>query len=153
MGMFYRWHVDLCGPFPASTFKSQYVMICVESFSKHAELIPMPDKSSETCAFHFLHNVIARFGACAEVVTEQGTEFDGKFAALLSDAQIDHRRASANHSQSNGLAERCVQTLKICLKKVLDGNAARIPLWDVQVAWIALRIPHYTSGVDQAHSI
>ncbi len=54
--------------------------------------------------------MLAHFGACAEVITDQGTEFAAAFHELLSDALIDH-------PQANGLAERCVQTLKQCLKK------------------------------------
>ena len=36
---------------------------------------------------------------------------------MLQDALIDHRRTSSNHPQANGLAERCVRTLKHGLKK------------------------------------
>jgi hypothetical protein len=81
MGLFYRWHVDLCGPFAASDRGSQYVMVAVEAYSKHAELIPIPNKSAAETAYAFLHNVLARFGACAEVVTDQGTEWEGQFAS------------------------------------------------------------------------
>ena len=138
MGMFYRWHVDLAGPFPLSTMSNKYVMVCVEAFSKHAELIPIPNKAASTTTFAFLHNVLARYGACAEVVTDQGNEWDAEFYELLTDAFIDHRRTSANRPQSNGLAERCVQTLKRCLRKQLTGLKDGASRWDTLVAWIAL---------------
>jgi site-specific DNA-cytosine methylase len=139
MGMFYRWHVDLAGPFPVSAMGHRYVMVCVEAFSKHAEMIPISQKSAEHTAYAFTHNVICRFGACAEVVTDQGTEWDSSFYELLSDSFIDHRRTSANRPQSNGLAERCVQTIKACLQKQLDGGSQKaVKDWDKLVAWIAL---------------
>ena len=148
MGMFYRWHVDLAGPFPVTSQGNTYVMVCVEAFSKHAELIPSPSKDSNVTARAFLHNVIARFGACAEVVTDQGKEWDGEFYELLTDCFIDHRRTSANRPQSNGLAERCVQTLKTCLRKLITGQKGGAEKWDEHVAWIALgyRVtPHDTT--------
>ena len=138
MGMFYRWHVDLAGPFPVTARGHTYVMVCVEAFSKHAELIPITSKHSDVTAHAFLHNVIARFGACAEVVTDQGNEWDSEFYELLSDCFIDHRRTSANRPQSNGLAERCVQTLKTCLRKQITGLKGEAENWDKLVAWIAL---------------
>ena len=150
MGMFYRWHVDLAGPFPTTSRGNAYVMVCVEAFSKHAELIPIPSKDADVTAHAFLHNVIARFGACAEVVTDQGKEWDGEFYELLTDCFIDHRRTSANRPQSNGLAERCVQTLKICLRKQINGVKNGAEKWDELVAWVALgyRVtPHSSTKV------
>ena len=147
MGMFYRWHVDLAGPFPTTSRGNAYVMVCVEAFSKHAELIPIRSKDADVTAHAFLHNVIARFGACAEVVTDQGKEWDAEFYELLTDCFIDHRRTSANRPQSNGLAERCVQTLKICLRKQINGTKGGADKWDEMVAWIALgyRVTPHTS--------
>ena len=138
MGMFYRWHVDLAGPFPVTARGHTYVMVCVEAFSKHAELIPITSKHSDVTAHAFLHNVLARFGACAEVVTDQGNEWDSEFYELLTDCFIDHRRTSANRPQSNGLAERCVQTLKTCLRKQITGRKGGSENWDKLVAWVAL---------------
>ena len=155
MGMFYRWHVDLCGPFPASERGHKYVMVCVEAFSKHAEFIPIKDKTAAEVAYAFLHNVLARFGACAEVVTDQGTEFQGAFHDLLSDCFIDQRTTSSHHPQANGLAERCVQTLKQCLKKHSETDAPIEP-WDKLVAWIALSYrcaPQASTGVAPYHML
>ena len=151
MGLFYRWHVDHCGPFkPATPRGNRYVMVCIEAYSKFAVMTPIPNKTSEETAYAFLHCVLARFGACAEVVTDNGTEFESHFSDLLSDAFIDRRITSAGHPQSNGLAERCVQTLKNCLRKQValleneptllqtddEGNTT-LP-WDKFVPWIAL---------------
>ena len=155
MGMFYRWHVDLCGPFEVSEHGYHYVMVCVEAFSKHAEFIPIRNKTAVETAYAFLHNVLARFGACAEVVTDQGTEFQGAFQELLSDSFIDHRTTSSHHPQANGLAERCVQTLKQCLKKHIElGQHPNT--WDKLVAWIALAYrcaPQASTGIAPYHML
>lgn len=50
---------------------------------------------------------------------------------------IDHRTTSANHPQADGLAERCVQSVKTALAKcVLDRRS--LLDWDTQLHWIAL---------------
>jgi hypothetical protein len=120
MGLFYRWGVDLCGPFPTSTQGNRYIMIAIEHYSKHAEVIPITEAKSDTTTRAFLQHVLSKFGACAEVVTDGGSEFKGRFSALLQDCYIDHMFTSAEHPQSNGLAERCVQTIKKCLGTVID---------------------------------
>jgi hypothetical protein len=151
--MFYRWHVDLAGPFSVSRNGNTHIMICVEAFSKHAEIIPIPNKESATTAYYFLHNVIARFGAMAEVVTDQGTEFLGQFQELMVQAQVDHRFTSAHHPQSNGLAERVVQTVKRALKKMLS-TCTDLQDWDTAAAWVALgyrATPQSSSRVSPYH--
>jgi hypothetical protein len=108
-GFCYRWSVDLAGPFqPVTQQGNTYVMIAIEHYTKHLEAITLPNNQSATVAFAFAHNVLARFGSCAEVVTDNGAEFQGDFHELLVSNLIDHRFTSALHPQAKGLAERAV---------------------------------------------
>ncbi len=66
----------------------------------------------------FLQQVLSRFGAYAECLIDQGSEFRGEFQDLLDHAFIDHRRTSKDHPQANGLAKRMVQTCKKGLRKI-----------------------------------
>ena len=136
-GMFFRWGVDLCGPFITSDRGNAYIMVCIEHFSKNIEVIPIPNKTAETTAYAFLSHVIGRYGGCAEVVTDRGTEFEGKFHQVLEECMITHRTTSANHPQANGLAERCVQTIKSALAKHCAQRGA-VADWDWALPRIAL---------------
>ncbi len=136
-GLFYRWGVDLAGPFAKSREGNLYVMICIEHFSKQVELVPLPAKEACHTANAFLSAVISRYGACAEVVTDRGTEFEGPFHQLLTDCLIDHRTTSPNHPQADGLAERCVQTVKKALAKHV-AQRKQLDDWDVQLHWVGL---------------
>ena len=93
MGMFSRWFVDLVGPFKASKHNNLYVMVMIEHFSKWVEVAPLPCKESWCTAKTFREHVLCRYGAPAEVLTDQGTEFGGEFQELLDEALIDHRRS------------------------------------------------------------
>jgi transposase InsO family protein len=137
MGLFYRWGVDCAGPFPASAGGNTTICIMVEHFSKMIELVAMPSKLAQHTAYAFLSAVLARYGACAQVVTDQGTEFEGEFASLLSDSFIDHCTTSPNHPQADGLAERAVQTIKNALSKHVAQHK-QLGDWDWQLHWIAL---------------
>ena len=112
-------------------------MVAIEHFSKHIELIPLPDKEASTTAAAFLQHILGRFGACAEVVTDQGTEFMGEFHTLLQQALIDHRFTAAGHPQADGLSERAVQTVKKALRKHCESGGA-VAEWDLVLPWIAL---------------
>jgi hypothetical protein len=134
--MFYHWSCDLVGELP-QTFKGNvYIMIMIEHFSKWVELVALLDKSSHNISQAFLQQVLSRFGACVECLTDQGSEFREKFQYLLDHALIDHRRTSRDHPQVDGLAERMVQTCnkglqKICLIKNKED-------WDLTLLYIVM---------------
>jgi hypothetical protein len=133
--MFYRWGFDLCGEFPVTSRGNKWVLIAVEHFSKHIELIPLRDKTAaETAAA--AAQVLCRFGAPAEVVTDGGGEFEGEFDQLLASCFVDHRVTSPHHPQANGLSERVVQTVKRSLRKLCEAQGTT--QWDEQLPWVAL---------------
>ena len=136
-GMFYRWGVDLAGPFVETAAGNLYVMIMIEHFSKHVEIVALPNKLPATTAAAFVQHVLGRFGSPAEVLTDRGGEWADEFAAMLQRALIDHRRTSAGRPQSDGLTERCVQTMKQSLSKMCAERGNR-DNWDKHLPWLAL---------------
>ena len=108
----FRWGIDFAGPLPESQRGNKYVLVCIKHTTKWIELIALPSKSSSNVARAFVDNILARFGARGEILTDQGTEFQGEFQTLLSKHEISHRIASREHPQADGLVERMVQTLK-----------------------------------------
>jgi len=108
----------------------------IEHFSKWVELVALLDKSSHSTSHAFLQQVLSRFRACAECLTNQGLEFKGEFQDLLDHVLIDHRRTSRDHPQANGLVERMVQMCKKRLRKIcLTKNKED---WDLALPYIAM---------------
>ena len=136
-GYMYRWSCDLAGPLPTTNSGNQYVFIAIEHYSKHLEVAAIPNKEALTTSAVFLSHVLCRFGACAEVVTDQGTEWQKEFHELLANSFIDHRMTSPSHPQANGLTERAVQTFKLALSKHIaqEGTTGQ---WDQYLHYIAL---------------
>ena len=136
MGMFYRRSVDLGRSFPQSTYGNYYIMVMIEHLSKWVEEVAIPSKKSSETARMFRQYVFCRYGAPAEVLTDQGTELQGEFQEMLDEALIDHRKTSRAHPKADGLAERMVPTLKVALRKVcLEGKASA---WEDRLATIAM---------------
>ncbi len=86
----------------------------------------LSDKSSHNTSQIFLQQVLSRFGACAECLTDQGLEFRGKFQDLLDHALIDHRQISRDHPQADGLVERMVQMCKKDFERFASLRTKRI---------------------------
>jgi transposase InsO family protein len=137
-GLFYRWSVDLCGPFPISKRGNRYVMVMIEGFSKQLEVSAIPDKSAATTAYAFTREVLCRYGSCAEVVTDQGAEWMDEFHQCLQASFIDHRTTSANHPSANGQAERTVQSVKRALEKYAALDTSNAATWDEYLPHVAL---------------
>ena len=137
MGLGYKWSLDFAGPLLPTSRGAKYVLVMVEHFSKWIELVALPQNSSELAAAAFLDRVLARFGAPAEVLTDQGREFLGDFEELCTQALIDHRTTSRDHPEADSLAERVVQTVKRGLRKygLFHGNHRD---WDLKLPWIAM---------------
>jgi hypothetical protein len=133
MGLFYRWGVNLCKMLHTSEDGDKYVVVMIEHFTKWVELVP------EKLSFYTaaaLKGVLTRFGAPAEVLTDQGEEFQREFATLLQKLLIDLRTTSRDHPQSNGLAERMVQVVKGALRKnCITFNKQH---WCRFLCWIAM---------------
>ncbi|CAI7752062.1 unnamed protein product [Closterium sp. NIES-54] len=82
-GLGYRWSLDLAGELPLSKKGKQYILVMVEHTSKWVEARALLSKNSGLIAEAFVEQVINMFGACGEVLTDQGTEFKGCFEETL----------------------------------------------------------------------
>jgi len=111
-------------------------MIMIKHFSKCVKLVAFPNKSSHNTSHVFLQQILSRFGACVECLTNQGLEFRGEFQNLLDHALIDHCRTSRDHPQADGLAERMIQTCKKGLWKICFTKNKKD--WDLALPYIAM---------------
>jgi transposase InsO family protein len=135
MGLFYRWGCDLFGPLPVTSTGSTYVFLATEYFSKTVVGVALPNKEAATTAAAYRDRVLCIYGAPAEMITDQGTEWRDQFSSLLAESFVDHRTTSAYHPQANGLTERAVQTIKRALAKMAYTAPAN---WDEHLPYVIL---------------
>jgi IS30 family transposase len=81
MGLGYRWSLDFAGPLVTTRSKKRFVLIGIEHFSKWCEVWALPSKVSTRVAEAFL-GVMTRYGACAELLTDNGQEFADELDVL-----------------------------------------------------------------------
>ena len=97
-------------------FKGRDYLEVVDYFSKYPELSPLKDKTSTTIMLK-LKSMFARHGIPEVIMSDNMPYTSHKFRAFAEEWGIELHTSSPLYSQSNGQAERFIQTLKRFLKK------------------------------------
>nr|VZH91149.1 unnamed protein product [Spirometra erinaceieuropaei] len=103
-----RVHIDFAGPLNGVSY-----LILVDAYSKWPEIAPLnPATASSTIAF--LRRIFSQHGLPEVLVSDNGSQFT---SSLFEDFCRQHLRSPPYHPQSNGQAERFVDTFKRALLK------------------------------------
>ena len=133
---FFKISCDLTGPLPVTNRDNKYIMVCNDHFSKKISARPLTSKHSWEVLRVFrevIHNnpYLPRI-----VLTDNGGEFKGSFAAFLAEKGIKHVTTAPYNPKANGLTERSNQTLKNRLQPHKNSTD-----WD-------LRLPEVTQLIN-----
>ncbi|XP_021709560.1 uncharacterized protein K02A2.6-like, partial [Aedes aegypti] len=102
-----RVHVDYAGP-----IEGDYYLIAVDSFSKWPEIV-QTNRITSAVTISILRGLFARLGMPVTLVSDNGTQFtSAEFADFCASNGIEHLTTAPFHPQSNGQAERFVDTFK-----------------------------------------
>ncbi|CAH8550920.1 unnamed protein product [Dicrocoelium dendriticum] len=105
-------HLDIVGPLPPSN-GFQYLLTCVDRFTRWPHAVPLRDVSTETVARTFIETWISFFGTPATITTDRGPQFTSSlFRDLSRLLGCSHIRTTAYHPAANGLVERFHRQLK-----------------------------------------
>jgi hypothetical protein len=117
---FAQWGIDIVGPLPRAPGNKKFLIVATDYFTKWVETEPLAH-IRDTDAKRFLwKNVITRFGIPWAVISDNGTQFDGKvFKGFCSDLGIKNFFSTPGYPQSNGQAE-------VSNKVILDGIKKRL---------------------------
>ena len=115
------WEMVGCDLFE---FRGNYYLVCVDYYSKWPEIARLDDLSSKTTVTH-LKSMFARYGIPDVVRSDNGPQFASQvFEDFQKSYGFKHLTSSPRFPQSNGKAERAVQTVKNLLKKAQDPYKA-----------------------------
>ena len=111
-----RVHIDFAGP-----VNGVFYLVIVDALSKWPEVIPLTTITTGN-TIRALSGVFSRYGNPETLVSDNGTQFTSEdFKVMCESRGINHLRIAPYHPQSNGQAERFVDTLKRGFKK-LNGE-------------------------------
>ncbi len=97
-------------------------IITVDYYSKYPDINLLPDQTSYS-AIAALKATFARYGIPDTVVSDNGPCYaSAEFKDFASKWSFKHITSSPHFPQSNGQAERAIQTVKMLLKKAVEGG-------------------------------
>ena len=119
---FRQLNVDIAGPLPNSNGYT-YILVLVDRFSRWPVAVPMKDSRTQTIINALMHNWISLYEVPETITSDRGSQFlSQEWKDLLKFLGIRHIHTSAYHPQSNGLAERTIQTIKKSLRAMLNDT-------------------------------
>ncbi|XP_061191756.1 uncharacterized protein LOC133199998 [Saccostrea echinata] len=143
-----RLHIDVLGPFPASSSGNKYILVITDQFTKWVEAYAVPDQCSETTAKKLVEEFIARFGAPPEIHTDQGRNFQRDlFRTVCKLLGVAQTRTTPYHPSSNGQVGRFNRTVLQMIRCYVDKEQKT---WDEQLPLLlsAYRsTPHKATGI------
>ncbi|KAK0587253.1 hypothetical protein LWI29_019922 [Acer saccharum] len=114
------WGIDLIGPMPTATGGAKHAIVAVDYFTKWVEAEPLVHITEANTISFVKKNILYRFGIPNTIITDNGTQFDGrKFRELCDKYGINNYYASPAHPQTNGQIEAVNKIIKHNLKAKL----------------------------------
>jgi len=114
---FERCALDIVGPMTETMSGDKYILTCQDDLSKFLIAIPIPQQDAETVAREFVMNVVLKFGALAQLMTDQGSSFQGDlFKSTCKLLRIKKIQTTVFHPESYGSLERSHRVLKEYLR-------------------------------------
>ena len=124
-----------------------WILLIVDYFTKAAEFVAVPSKSSALIAHALYDNWFCRYGTPTFVTSDNGTEFQGQFAAMLERLSITHVTTAVRHPQANGACERLVQTIKRKLYSYCDGHPTHWISYLPRLRYAYMQEVHAATGI------
>lgn len=109
-----RIHIDFAGPIFEINF-----LVVIDAYSKYPFIKIMKSTTSEA-TIDALEEIFTLFGYPSVIVSDNGPQLISEnFETYLARNGIIHKKSAPYHPQSNGAAERFVQTAKNSIKKMI----------------------------------
>ncbi|GJT83103.1 reverse transcriptase domain-containing protein [Tanacetum coccineum] len=103
---FYKWGIDIAGPFPEGPEKVKILIVVVDYFTKWIEEKPVATITGNQIKKFVWDNIVCRFGLPREIISDNGKQFrDNPFNDWCEKLCIRQHFAFAHHTitkSSNG---------------------------------------------------
>ena len=107
-----RLHLDFAGPIDGTSY-----LVLVDAYSKWPEVIPV-SRPTTSSTITSLRRIFSTHGLPTTIVSDNGSQFTSEqFEDFCKQNCIQHMRSPPYHPQSNGQAERFVDTFKRAIIK------------------------------------
>ena len=123
--IFTKFYLDIMHMPKAKGYR--YIVAARDDLSGACEARALKAATSRAVSQFLWEQIICRYGAIGEIVTDNGSETKGAFQILVKRYKIPHIRISPYNSKANGVVERGHFILREALVKACQGNIMRWP--------------------------
>ncbi|GJV62620.1 reverse transcriptase domain-containing protein [Tanacetum coccineum] len=121
---FYKWGIDIAGPFPEGPGKVKFLIVAMDYFTKWIEAKPVATIIGNQVKKFVWDNIVCRFELPGEVISDNRKQFrDNPFKDWCEKLCIRQHFTSVKHPQTNGLVERANRSLGEGIKARLDARS------------------------------
>ncbi|GKE45058.1 reverse transcriptase domain-containing protein [Tanacetum coccineum] len=121
---FYKWGIDIAGPFPEGPGNVKFLIAAIDYFTKWIEAKPVATITGNQIKKFVWDNIVCRFGLPGEIISDNRKQFkDNPFKDWYEKLCIRQNFASVKHPQANGLVERANRSLGEGIKAQLDERS------------------------------
>ncbi|RDX66492.1 Tf2-11, partial [Mucuna pruriens] len=144
---FFKWGVDILGPFPPAPGQVKFYIVVVDYFTKWIEAEPVVSITTERIKRFYWKKIICRFCIPAVIVSDNGTQFASKGTVeFCKELKIKQQFTSIEHPQSNGQAEAANKVILRGLRRRLKEAKGRWAEELPQVLWSYHTTLHSTTN-------
>lgn len=124
--LFYKWGIDIAGPFPVAAGGLKFLIVAIDYFTKWIEAKAVTSIKGNQVKRFVWDNIVCHFGLPGEIISDNGKQFrDNPFKDWCEQLNIKQHFASVTHPQTNGLVERANRSLGEGIKARLDRHKGR----------------------------
>jgi hypothetical protein len=131
--LFRKVYIDTMLMPPALGFR--YIVQARCSLTAWLEWRALRTETGRTLAAFIFEDILCRWGAVEEIVTDNGTAYVAALDYLAERYDIHHIRISAYNSRANAVVERQHRTIRESLVKACEGNISRWPILAPHAFW------------------
>nr|GEY62394.1 reverse transcriptase domain-containing protein [Tanacetum cinerariifolium] len=125
---FYKWGIDITGPFSEGPGKVKFLIVAIDYFTKWTEAKPVATITGAQIKKFLWENIVCRFGLLGEIISKNEEQFkDNPFKDWCKKLCICQCFTSVKHPQANGLVERANMSLGEGIKARLDKRSKNWP--------------------------
>ena len=131
--LFRKAYIDTMHMTPGGGFK--YIVQARCSLTAWPEWHALRTETGVTVGRFIFEEILCRWGAVEEIVTDNGTAYIAALDWLASKYGIHHIRISAYNSRANGIVERQHRTIRDSLLKTCGDDVSKWPVVAPHVFW------------------
>ena len=133
---------DIVGPLTETVSGNKYILTFQDDLSKFIIGVPIPQQDAKTIAKEFVLNVVLKFGAPAQILMDQGSNFvSDLFKNMCKMLRTRKIQTTAFHPESNGGLEKRHRVLAEYLRHYVRKDQTK---WD---DWIPYAVYVYNTTV------